>query len=99
MSLLSPLSLGAFCLAFWKRSVVWGLVILNVMAVGKLLWGAVAGDGTGWAMAAPGLAGMVIRAVGFLWVAVRDRALRPAFALHPMAPPLVSISLYFLASP
>src|SRR5919107_3100587 len=60
MSLLVPLSLTAFCLAFWKRSVVWGLVILNLMAGGKLLWGVVAGDGTGWAMTAPALAGLLI---------------------------------------
>jgi hypothetical protein len=90
MSLLSPLSLGAFCLAFWKRSVAWGLVILNVMAVGKLLWGIVAGDGTGWAMTAPGLAGMVIGDIVFLWVLRRMRARREPLAGEPSTPPVLS---------
>jgi hypothetical protein len=90
MSLLSPLSLGAFCLAFWKRSVVWGLVILNMMAIGKLAWGIVAGDGTGWAMTAPGLAGMVIGDVVFLWVLRRMRARREPLAGEPSTPPVLS---------
>ncbi|MGK5110840.1 hypothetical protein [Geodermatophilus sp. CPCC 205506] len=37
LALVAPLSLAAFCLAFWKRSVGWGLVILNLMAGAKLL--------------------------------------------------------------
>jgi hypothetical protein len=37
--------------------VLWGLLLLNVMTAGKLLWGVVVGDGTGWAMTAPGLVG------------------------------------------
>ena len=93
LSLLGPLSLGAFCLAFWKRSVVWGLVILNVMAVGKLLWGVVAGDGSGWAMTAPGLAGMVIGDVVFLWVLRRLRARRQQSPPEPSAPALVSSAM------
>ena len=60
LTLLVPAFLGAYCLAFWRRSLVWGLVLLNAMAVGKLLWGVVFGDGTGWAMAAPMLAGLVV---------------------------------------
>ncbi len=76
LSLLSPLSLAAFCLAFWRRSVLWGVVILNLMAGGKLLWGVVAGDGTGWAMTAPALAGLVIGNVVFLWALRRLRSRR-----------------------
>jgi hypothetical protein len=76
MALLAPLSLAAFCLAFWRRSVLWGLVILNAMALGKLLWGVVSGDGTGWAMTAPLLAGLVIGNVVFLWALRRLRSRR-----------------------
>ena len=90
VSLLSPLSLGAFCLAFWRRSVAWGLGILNVMAVGKLLWGVVAGNGTGWAMTAPGPAGMVIGDLVLLWVLRRTRARRPQPEPEPSAPPVLS---------
>jgi hypothetical protein len=59
-TLLAPLAVGSFCLAFWRRSLGWGLVILNVMAVGKLLWGVVVGDGTGWAMTVPAVIGLLI---------------------------------------
>ncbi len=92
LSLLVPLSLTAYCLAFWRRSVLWGLVILNLMAAGKLLWGVVAGDGTGWAMTAPALAGLVIGDVVFLWVLRRmpARRHRQQPLDDPSAPPLVS---------
>jgi hypothetical protein len=76
LTLLVPLSLVTYCLAFWRRSVLWGLVILNLMAGGKLLWGVVAGDGTGWAMTAPALAGLLIGDVVLLWVLRRLRGRR-----------------------
>jgi hypothetical protein len=60
LTLLVPLALGAYCAAFWRRSLGWGLVVLNVMAIGKLGWGVLAGSGTGWAMTVPALAGLVI---------------------------------------
>jgi hypothetical protein len=76
MPLLAPLSLAVFCLAFWRRSVVWGLVILNLMAGGKLLWGVVAGDGTGWAMTAPAFAGLLLCDAALLWALRRLQARR-----------------------
>lgn len=60
MTLLVPLALTAYCAAFWRRSLVWGLVVLNVMAFAKLAWGVLAGSGSGWAMIAPASAGLVI---------------------------------------
>jgi hypothetical protein len=60
------------------------------MAVGKLLWGVVAGDGTGWAMTAPGLAGMVIGDVVFLWVLRRMRRRREQPASVTSEPPVLS---------
>jgi hypothetical protein len=71
-ALLMPLSLAAYALAFWRRSLVWGLVLLNLMAAGKLLWGVLAGDGTGWAMIAPALAGLAV-GDAVLVVALRRR--------------------------
>lgn len=60
LTLLVPLALAAYCLAFWRRSLLWGLVVLNAMAIGKLTWGVTAGGGTGWAMTAPALAGLAL---------------------------------------
>jgi hypothetical protein len=46
-SLAVPLILGLLCLAFWRRSLLWGLVIINAIAVTKLVWGVVDGGDTG----------------------------------------------------
>src|SRR4028118_18058 len=62
-----PRARTACARAFGRRSVVWGLVLLNAMAGGKLLWGVVVGDGTGWAMTVPGLVGLLIGDVAVLW--------------------------------
>jgi hypothetical protein len=72
---LVPLSLTGFCLAFWRRSPGWGLVLLNAMAAGKVLWGVVSGRGTGWAMLAPAGAGLAVGDV-VLVVAARSRRRR-----------------------
>lgn len=91
LSLLVPLSLIAYCLAFWRRSVPWGLVILNLMAGGKLLWGVVAGDGTGWAMTAPALAGLLAGDVVLLWALRRTaRRHRRLPVDEASAPPMLS---------
>jgi hypothetical protein len=46
--------------------------LLNAMAVGKVLWGVRSGEGTGWAMAVPAGAGLLVGDV-VLVVAVRSR--------------------------
>lgn len=88
LTLLVPLALLAYCLAFWRRSVLWGLVVLNLMAGGKVLWGVVAGDGTGWAMTAPALAGLLIGDAVLVWVLRRTRSRRPQPSTEPSAPPV-----------
>lgn len=70
---LHRLVLAAFLTAFWRRSLIWGLILLNLMAGGKLLWGVLAGNGTGWAMTVPALAGL---AVGDLLLLMIFRRLR-----------------------
>jgi hypothetical protein len=57
---LVPAGLGAYCLVFWKRSLLWGAVLLNLIALGKLFWGVTVGAGTGWAMTVPALAGLLL---------------------------------------
>ncbi|CAN5880138.1 hypothetical protein BH10ACT9_BH10ACT9_09150 [soil metagenome] len=75
LTLLVPVALTAYCAAFWRRSLPWGLVVLNVMAVGKLTWGVVAGDGSGWAMTLPALVGLAIGDVVLVtaWLFLRRR--------------------------
>ena len=87
-AMLAPLALTVYCVAFWRRSVVWGLVLLNVMAAGKLLWGVVVGDGTGWAMTVPGLVGLLICDVAVLWGLRQLQARRKRAASEPAPRPL-----------
>jgi hypothetical protein len=70
-SLGMPLILGLLCLAFWRRSLLWGLVIINAIAVTKLVWGVVDGGGTGWVMLGPALTGLVICDAAVLYAARR----------------------------
>ena len=86
-TLLVPLAIGAYCLAFWRRSMGWGLAILNVMAVGKLLWGVVAGDGTGWAMTVPALTGLAIGNAVLIYVVRRQRTRRRHDSGGPVSAP------------
>lgn len=59
-TLLVPLMLGILCLAFWRRSLMWGLVFINAIAIGKVAWGVIVGDSTGWWSLPPALAGLLI---------------------------------------
>ncbi len=76
-AVLAPVSLAVLCLVFWKRSLVLGLVVINAMALGKLAWGVIEGDGTGWAMQAPAVIGLALCDAGVLY-AVRRVRRRPA---------------------
>ncbi|NEK60035.1 hypothetical protein GCU56_19450 [Geodermatophilus sabuli] len=81
-SLLAPLALVAYCTAFWRRSLTWGLVVLNAMALGKILWATVSEDG-GVAVVVPALAGLAVGNVVLL-LAVREvRRRRRREGAHP----------------
>jgi hypothetical protein len=73
ISLIPPVLIAAYCLVFWRRSLGWGVVLLNVMALGKLLWGVAFGDGTGWAMTVPLLAGLAVGDAALILAARRLR--------------------------
>lgn len=66
---LVPLSLAALCLAFWKRSLVWGILVINAIAIGKVLWGVVSGEGV--AMLVPAITGLLICDAMVLYAARR----------------------------
>ena len=57
------------------------------MAVGKVLWGVVFGDGTGWAMTVPALTGLAIGNAVLIYVVRRQRARRRQDAGGPANPP------------
>ena len=78
MLLLVPLSLGSLCLAFWKRSLGYGLLIINAIALGKLGWSLAEGSSSGRAVIAPALAGLAICNAAVVYVARRAR-IRIAF--------------------
>jgi hypothetical protein len=64
VSLLVPLLLAAYCAAFWWRSVVAGAVVLVLIAVAKVTWGVVDGEGSGAAMVVPASVGLGLGLVG-----------------------------------
>ena len=67
--------LAALCLAFWKRSLAYGVVVITTLAVGKMAWGVVEGRGTGWPMLISAIAGLVI-CNGVILYAMRWRGRR-----------------------
>ena len=69
-----PLILGVLCLAFWKRSLPWGLLVINAVAVTKVAWGVVDGGGSGWVMLGPALAGLLICDAAVLYAFGRLRS-------------------------
>ncbi len=47
-------------IAFWKRSWGWGVVVINVAALGKVVWSVFEGGQSGWAVLVPALIGMLV---------------------------------------
>lgn len=46
-------------LAFWKRSWVWGVAVINLAALGKVAWSVASGDEAGWAVFVPAVIGLL----------------------------------------
>ncbi len=69
-----PLMLGVLCLAFWRRSLPCGLVVVNAIALTKVAWGVVDGGGSGLVMLGPALVGLAICDAAVLYAARRLRA-------------------------
>jgi hypothetical protein len=47
LALIVPLSFAVLALAFWKRSIVYGLVLINAMVLIKVVWSFYFGGGSG----------------------------------------------------
>ena len=74
MALLVPASLTALALAFWKRSFVYGLVVINAIALVKVGWSFFYGDVSGGlAVLMPALVGLVVSNVVVLYAARKVR--------------------------
>jgi hypothetical protein len=74
LGLLVPVSLAVLALAFWKRSVVYGLILINAIVLVKLAWSFYFGDASGGLTLLPSqLAGLAVLNAVVLYVLHRMR--------------------------
>ncbi len=74
LALLVPISFAALGLVFWKRSIVYGLVLMNAIVLVKLAWSFYFGDESGGLTLLPSaLAGLAICDAVILYVVRRMR--------------------------
>ncbi|WP_034681481.1 hypothetical protein [Caldalkalibacillus mannanilyticus] len=70
MSLLVPVSFTALGVAFWKRSLWFGLSIVVFMAIAKMIWSVAFGGEAGKSIFIPAIIGLVI-CVGLIYLGFR----------------------------
>lgn len=63
--------LGALATAFWRRSLLWGLIVANLGGALKLIFGLIAWGDTGWTALMPTLVTAIIFNVGCLYLLFR----------------------------
>jgi len=74
LALLVPISFAALGLVFWKRSIVYGLVLINAIVLVKLAWSFYFGDESGGLTLLPSaLAGLAVCDAVILYVVRRIR--------------------------
>jgi hypothetical protein len=74
LALVVPISFAALAVAFWKRSLVWGLVVINAMVLVKIVWSFYFGEEAGGLTLLPSaLAGLAICDAVILYVVHRMR--------------------------
>ena len=74
LALLVPVSFAALAVAFWKRSLVWGLAVINAMVLVKIVWSFYFGDESGGLTLLPSaLAGLAVCDAVILYVVHRSR--------------------------
>jgi hypothetical protein len=74
LALLVPVSFAALAVAFWRRSLVWGLAVINAMVLVKLVWSFYFGDTSGGLTLLPSaLAGLAVCDAVILYILRRMR--------------------------
>ena len=74
LGLVVPISFAALAVAFWKRSLVWGLAVINAMVLVKIAWSFYFGDESGGLTLLPSaLVGLAVCDAAILYVARRMR--------------------------
>ena len=74
LALVLPISFAALALAFWKRSLVWGLAVINAMVLVKIVWSFYFGDESGGLTLLPSaVAGLLVCDAVILYVLRRMR--------------------------
>jgi hypothetical protein len=74
LALIVPISFAALAVAFWKRSLVWGLAVINAMVLIKIAWSFYFGDESGGLTLLPSaLAGLAVCDAVILYVVRRMR--------------------------
>lgn len=66
--LAAPAAMAALALAFWRRSIAWGVTTLVAIALTKVAWSVAQAGAAGWSVAAPafvGLAACVVAVLAF----------------------------------
>jgi hypothetical protein len=73
LGLLVPVSLGALALAFWRRSLLYGMVVIDSIMLTKVMWSFYYGGESGLALLPPALVGLIACNAVVLYVAYRVR--------------------------
>lgn len=70
LSSMVPLTMFALAYAFWRHSLKYGILVINLIAILKVLWSLYAGDGSGVSVVLPALIDLVICNF-FIWLAYK----------------------------
>jgi hypothetical protein len=74
LALLVPISFAALAVAFWRRSLVWGLAVINAMVLVKIAWSFYFGEESGGLTLLPSaVVGLVVCDAVILYVIRRMR--------------------------
>jgi hypothetical protein len=81
LALLVPVSFAALAVAFWRRSLVWGLAVINAMVLVKIVWSFYFGEESGGLTLLPSaLVGLAVCDAVILYVV---RRMRKSSSLRP----------------